>query len=106
MSVKRIWHGWTTLENADIYQQLLHTQILPGIAAKQISGYRSVELLRHDHENEVEFVTVMTFDALQNVIDFQGENYQQAYVPDIAQQVLKRWDKVAAHYDIMEIQTY
>ncbi|MFK7847083.1 MAG: antibiotic biosynthesis monooxygenase [Rhodothermales bacterium] len=106
MSVKRIWHGWTTLENANVYQQLLHTQILPGIAAKQISGYRSVELLRHDHENEVEFVTVMTFDALQNVIDFQGENYQQAYVPDIAQQVLKRWDKVAAHYDIMEIQTY
>lgn len=28
--VKRIWRGWTTLENADEYQQLLYDQVFPG----------------------------------------------------------------------------
>ena len=106
MPIKRIWHGWTTHENADVYQQLLHTTIFPGIEAKQIRGYRSIALLRSDLEEEVEFITIMTFDTLQHVIDFQGEDYKQAYVPAAAQQVLKRWDLVAAHYEVVETRAY
>jgi antibiotic biosynthesis monooxygenase (ABM) superfamily enzyme len=71
MTVKRVWHGWTTHENADIYEKLLHDQVLPSIEAKQIPGYRSIELWRRDLEDEVEFTTVMSFDSLENVIDFQ-----------------------------------
>ena len=101
MPIKRIWHGWTTPANADTYQSLLFSQIFPGIAAKNIPGYQGVTLLRRQHEDEVEFVTIMMFEALQNVIDFQGEDYTRAYVPDVAQAVLKRWDKVAAHYEVV-----
>jgi hypothetical protein len=36
--ITRIWHGWTTHENADTYQGLLETEILPGIARKEISA--------------------------------------------------------------------
>ena len=87
MATKRIWHGWTTLENADTYQQLLHDEIFPGIEAKNIPGYQKIELFRMDLDDEVEFVTIMTFDSLQNVIDFQGEDYKKCYVPDAAQRV-------------------
>jgi len=89
MATKRIWHGWTTLENADTYQQLLHDEIFPGIEAKNIPDYQKIELFRMDLDDEVEFVTIMTFDSLQNVIDFQGEDYKKCYVPDAAQRVLK-----------------
>lgn len=106
MAVKRIWHGWTTLENADTYQALLHDQVFPGIEAKRIPGYRSIELLRLDREDEVEFVTVMTFDSLQSVIDFQGEDYKRCYVPDAAQAVLKRWDQESSHYEAVEKREY
>lgn len=106
MAIKRIWHGWTTLENADVYEKLLQKEVFPGIEAKQIPGYRRIELLRLDHEGEVEFITMMTFDSLQNVIDFQGEEYAQAYVPDAAQKVLKRWDKLSAHYETRETRDY
>ncbi len=75
MAIKRIWHGWATPENADKYQTLLYNEIFPGIEAKKIPGYQSIELLRWDTGDEVEFVTIMTFDSLQNVIDFQGEDY-------------------------------
>ncbi len=106
MAIKRIWHGWTTQENADKYQSLLHDEIFPGIEAKGIPGYQSIELLRHDVGDEVEFVTIMTFDSLQCVIDFQGENYSRCYVPDAAQMVLKRWDETSAHYETVEYRNY
>ena len=102
MSVKRIWHGWTTPENADTYQELLHKKIFPGIEAKEIPGYHCVELFRKDLEDEVEFVTLMTFDSLDDVKKFQGKDYEKAYVPEEAQKVLKRWDQVASHYEAIE----
>jgi hypothetical protein len=34
--IARLWHGWTTPENADVYENLLKTEIFPGIAAKAL----------------------------------------------------------------------
>jgi hypothetical protein len=106
MATKRIWHGWTTPENADAYQRLLHDEVFPGIEEKNIPGYRSIELFRRDLGEEVEFITIMTFDSLQSVIDYQGEDYKKCYVPDAAQKVLKRWDLESAHYETIETRIY
>ena len=67
MTIKRIWHGWTTPENADRYQNILQNEVIPGIEAKNISGLRKFEILRFELEDEVEFVTMITFDSLQDV---------------------------------------
>ncbi|MCP4603437.1 MAG: antibiotic biosynthesis monooxygenase [Proteobacteria bacterium] len=106
MAIKRIWHGWTTPENADEYQKLLQNEVFPGIEAKKISGYQSIELLRRNLGDEVEFITMMIFDSLENVVDFQGEDYEKCYVPGAAKLVLKRWDQVSAHFDIVEHRKY
>jgi antibiotic biosynthesis monooxygenase (ABM) superfamily enzyme len=106
MTIKRVWHGWTTPQNAPVYENLLHNEVFPRIEAKQIPGYRRIELWRRDLADEVEFSTIMTFDSLQNVIDFQGENYAQAYVPDAARKVLKRWDESSLHYETRETRNY
>ena len=106
MAIKRVWHGWTTPENADLYQKLLHDEVFPGIEAKAIPGYRSIELFRRNLTDEVEFVTIMTFDSLQNVIDFQGPDYSRGYVPEAARKLLKRWDDRSAHYETVEHRTY
>lgn len=106
MAIKRVWHGWTTKENADNYQKVLMEVVLPGIEAKKISGYRNIEVLRKEHECEVEFVTIMTYESLEDVIGFQGKDYKKCYVPDIAQALLKRWDKEAAHYDLIDTRNY
>jgi antibiotic biosynthesis monooxygenase (ABM) superfamily enzyme len=102
MSIKRVWHGWTTAENAEAYWTVLHGTVIPGIESKEIDGYRGIEVLRRDHESEVEFVTMMTFDSLDSVIAFQGEDYARSYVPDVARAVLKRWDPTATHYAVLE----
>jgi len=106
MAIKRIWHGWTTKENADTYQSILSSIVLPGIEAKKIPGYRKIEILRIEQDEEVEFVTIMTFDSIQNVIDFQGQNYKKCYVPNVAQEVLKRWDQESTHYELIETRKY
>ena len=106
MAIKRIWHGWTTPENADKYQNVLFNEVIPEIENKKIPGYQSIELLQRDIGDEVEFVTIMTFESLQNVIDFQGEDYARCYVPDTAKLVLKRWDQVSAHYEFIECRKY
>jgi hypothetical protein len=102
MTIKRVWHGWTTLENAEAYWAVLRGEVIPGIEAKSIVGYRGIEVLRRDHESGVEFVTMMTFDSIQSVIDFQGEDYERCYVPDVAQAVLERWDLTAAHFEVQD----
>jgi hypothetical protein len=102
MAIKRVWHGWTTIENAESYWSVLSGSVIPGIEAKSIEGYRGIEVLRRDHETEVEFVTMMTFNSIQTVIDFQGEGYERSYIPDVARTVLKRWDTTAVHFGILD----
>lgn len=106
MAIKRIWHGWTTRDNAPIYERLLFESVFPSIEAKNIPGYTGIELLRTERENEVEFITVMTFESLDCVIAFQGEDYARAYVPDAAQAVLSRWDEYSSHYEVRGVRQY
>jgi antibiotic biosynthesis monooxygenase (ABM) superfamily enzyme len=100
--IARLWHGWTTPENADAYERLLRTEIFPGISAKGVGGYCGIELLRRPLGDEVEFVTVMRFDSWEAVKDFAGEDHEAAYVPAKARQVLSRFDGRARHYEIRE----
>ena len=106
MAIKRIWHGWTSRENAEAYRRLLNQEILPGIEAKNMPGYRGIELLQRDRGEEVEFVTIMSFGSLHDVVAFQGEDYERCYVPDSAQAVLSRWDLTCAHFEIVESRQY
>lgn len=41
--ISRIWRGWTRPENADTYETLLREEIFPGIAAKDVEGYREIQ---------------------------------------------------------------
>ncbi|MDC7123923.1 MAG: hypothetical protein PQJ46_00050 [Spirochaetales bacterium] len=105
--VLRIWHGWTTLENADSYESLLRTTVFPEIEAMNIKGYQRIRLLKRLFEgNETEFVTIMEFDNLDAVKDFVGEDFSQSYVPEEARKILKRFDEHAQHYEMLENRLY
>lgn len=75
--ITRIWRGWTTPENADVYQALLLTEIFPGIESRGIAGYCGISLGRRNVGDEVEFVTLMWFDSLANVKTFSGVTSRQ-----------------------------
>jgi hypothetical protein len=100
--IGRIWHGWTTPQNADAYEMLLKTQIFPGILARKISGFRRIELMRRPSGEEVEFVTLMWFDSMDAVRTFAGAQYDVAVVPPAARAVLKRFDDRSLHYEVRD----
>ncbi len=100
--ISRIWHGWTTRENADGYEKLLRTEIFSGIAKRSIQGYRGIHLLRRDVDDGVGFVTIMWFDSLDAVRAFAGADYEVAVVPPKARQLLSRFDARSAHYHVVE----
>jgi antibiotic biosynthesis monooxygenase (ABM) superfamily enzyme len=100
--IMRIWHGYTTPANADVYESLLKQEIFEGIEAKRMPGFRGIELLRRPLGDEVEFVTMMRFDAIENIKAFTGEDYEVAYVPEAARKVLKRFDQRSQHYEVRE----
>ena len=106
MTITRIWRGWTTHENADVYENLLKTEIFPGIAARRITGYRGIRLMRRLHEAEVEFITMMEFDSLEAVKKFAGEDYGHGVVPAKAREVLSHFDERSQHYEIRERLNY
>jgi hypothetical protein len=100
--IGRIWHGWTTPQNADAYETLLKTQIFPGILARSIPGFRRIELMRRPSGDEVEFVTLMWFDTMDDVRTFAGPQFEVAVVPAAARAVLKRFGDRSLHYEVRE----
>ena len=100
--IVRIWHGWTTFENADEYESLLKEEIFTGIQNRNINGFRDIQLLRRNTGNEVEFITIMWFDSVDAVREFAGEDYEAAVVPRNARAVLSRFDERSQHYELRE----
>jgi len=98
--ISRIWHGYTTRENADTYENLLKEEIFIGIKNRNIQGYKGIQLFRQDIQDETEFITIMWFESLDDVIQFAGKDYKKAVVPEKAQKVLSRFDRTSQHYHV------
>ena len=98
--ISRIWHGWTTPENADAYESLVKKEVFNMIKDKGVTGYRGINLLRRELDKEIEFITIMWFDSLDAVREFAGENYETSFVPPQAQALLSRFDTRSQHYEV------
>jgi hypothetical protein len=101
--ISRIWHGWTSPENAEAYESLLRNEIFTWISSKKIDGYRGIHLLRRSIETSIEFVTIMWFDSYDAVKEFAGENYEKSVVPPKARKLLSRFDDRSQHYEVKEM---
>lgn len=98
--ISRVWHGWTTRNNADAYESLLKSEIFEGIQSRQIAGYRGIHLFRRNLGDEVQFITIMWFDSTEAVRAFAGQDYEVAVVPRKARALLSRFDARSQHYEV------
>lgn len=100
--ISRVWHGWTTRENADTYQKLLRETVLPEI--HRVRGFKGAQVLRRDvnnldESNEVEFLVITRFDSIDAVKGFAGADYEVAVIEPAARKLLSRFDARAVHYE-------
>jgi hypothetical protein len=102
VTVCRLWRGWTTQENADAYERIVRGEVIPGIEARRIPGFRHIDLMKRDLGGEIEFQTLMWFDSLDAIKAFMGEDYDVSHVPAAARAVLSRFDERAAHFEVLD----
>lgn len=96
----RTWKGWTTKQNAPIYENMLINEVFPTVKKNGVTGLEKVSISIKHNEEDVEFFLVLQFDSLESVKAFAGENYETAYIPENAKQVLSRYNKTADHYEL------
>jgi hypothetical protein len=96
--IARHWRGWTTLESAEAYENLLRSKVLPALQA--IEGYCGGYVLRHDGPTECEFVVINLFSSIDAVRRFAGEDYAIPVFEPEALQLLSRVEPVAMHYEV------
>jgi len=96
--IARHWRGWTRAENADAYEELLKSKVLPGL--KKIEGYRGGYIFRSDEKEEAEFVVVNFFESIAAVERFAGPNYTVPVFEPEAKALLSRVEPIAKHYEV------
>jgi len=100
--IARIWHGWTTVQNAPVYEAMLRSEIFPGIARRNIKGYGGAELFMREDGNEIEFVTLLRFDSMDAVKEFAGNDANKPVIYPKAETLLTRMDDHSQHYRIVD----
>jgi heme-degrading monooxygenase HmoA len=99
--IARVWRGYARPEDADAYEAHLKPELLPGLS--KVEGFRESYLLRRHVGDEVEFVTIILWDSIENVRAIAGPDYETAIVPEERRQHLSRFDQKAAHYEVTSV---
>jgi heme-degrading monooxygenase HmoA len=98
--IARVWRGWTKPENANAYEKLLREEVYPKL--REMNGYQGGYILRRDHKEEAEFITVNLFESLEAVRAFAGADYEIPVFEPEARRLLSKVEPVARHYDVRE----
>jgi antibiotic biosynthesis monooxygenase (ABM) superfamily enzyme len=96
--IARLWHGWTSHDNAEPYERFLREQMFPSM--QRVPGFLGAELLRRDAGDEVAFVTITRFGSYDAVRAFAGENYEWAVIEPEARALLSRHDDRSEHFEV------
>jgi antibiotic biosynthesis monooxygenase (ABM) superfamily enzyme len=95
--ITRLWRGWTSIDNANAYERFLLDELFPSM--REISGFRSADVLRRVEHEEVAFVTVTRFDSVDAIRAFAGDDYETPVLEPRALALLSRYERRALHFD-------
>lgn len=96
--IARLWHGYTTPENADTLEEIIRTRVLSRL--QDIKGFLGGRILRRNLFHEVEFVVVTCFSSLESVRAAAGDDFGLALTPDEGRRYLLRSDQRTAVYEV------
>ena len=90
------------MDNAAAYEAIVRGEVIPGIEARRIAGFRQIDLMRRNLGSEIEFTTLMWFDSIAAIKAFVGEDHEVAHVPPAARAVLSRFDERVVHFEVLD----
>jgi heme-degrading monooxygenase HmoA len=99
--ITRIWHGRTSLLDADNYLKFLLSDGTKEY--RQTPGILSIKVWRRKDTDCCHFFTVTEWESLDAIKIFAGENYGQAvYYPE-DQGILLEFEETVNHYDSFDV---
>jgi hypothetical protein len=104
--IARIWHGWTSMQNAKALEDALRLEAIPSIEANKPAGLRGITLLTGETDNEVEFTTIMYFESIDDVKKFAGDDYEKAHIDPAVAPLLLKYDLRVQHHQVKEIKNW
>jgi heme-degrading monooxygenase HmoA len=96
--IVRQWRAWASYADADQYEQYFREQVVPHL--REIDGFVRAQVLRRDNYGVIEIVVQTTFESLDAVRAFAGEQYSHAVVTPEAKEILTRYDERCVHFDV------
>jgi heme-degrading monooxygenase HmoA len=99
--ITRIWHGRTSLQNADNYLKFLLTDGTNGY--RLTPGNLSIKVWSRKEKDCCHFYTVTEWESLDAIKLFAGENYEKAvYYPE-DKGILLEFEENVYHYESYDV---
>ncbi len=98
-TIMRMWKARCSPEKAGDYARHAQEVVFP--ALRRIDGHRGAYLLRRNTSDEVEFAVLTLWDSMAAIGRFAGPKPDKAVVEPKAQTVLKSFDQVVSHFEVV-----
>ena len=99
--ITRIWHGRTSLENADYYLNFLLTDGTKEY--RQTPGNISVKVWKREEAGCYHFCTVTEWESLEAIKLFADEDYEKAVYYPADADILLEFEEKVYHYESFDV---
>jgi heme-degrading monooxygenase HmoA len=97
--IVRIWSGYGSEAGVDRYcREHFPNAVLPHL--RSIDGFVEAKVLTRAGQGETEVVVATTWDSIDSVKAFAGEDYEQAVVEPAVRELLTRFDHRVTHFTV------
>jgi heme-degrading monooxygenase HmoA len=96
--IERHWKGVTRIEQSDNYIKHLVTDTFPKVSL--MKGFVKAAILKRPVDEGVEFLIVTTWESIEAIRQFAGEQVDVANVPTAARAMMVKFDEFARHYEV------
>jgi len=97
--IVRVWRGYGKEAGVDRYcREHFPNSVLPQL--NSIDGFVEAKVLTRPERGETELVVATTWQSIESVKAFAGEDYDKAVVEPVVRELLNRFDERVAHFTV------
>jgi hypothetical protein len=97
--IVRIWGGYGTQAGVERYcREHFPDSVLPHL--RSINGFIEAKVLTRPARDETELVVATTWDSVESVKAFAGDDYEKAVVEPVVPELLHRFDDRVTHFTV------
>ena len=97
--IARQWKGIVAREKVDDYLKHLSEETF--VSLKELKGFEKAMVLKSESVEGIEVIVLTIWDSIKSIKQFTGDDISIAIVPPKAQSMMKSFDKIASHFEIV-----